>query len=162
MLARGRLAKIDQRVLAELDHRDGVQMVKVPASDALWSTWRRYCDALGLSMGAGIARLMAGELGTVVDAEGTTARELADQIAQMAEERSLQLDARQRGLEAQAGGLRRKEERLRAWEQSLRTPQTATAANRITVKAGRNERCPCGSGLKYKHCHGLAGRSDEV
>ena len=161
-LARGRLAKIDQRVLAELDHRDGVQMVKVPASDAVWATWRRYCDALGLSMGAGIARLMVGELGTVVDAEGTTARELADQIAQMAEERSLQLDARQRGLEAQAGGLRRKEERLRAWEQSLRTPQTATAANRITVKAGRNERCPCRSGLKYKHCHGLAGRSAEV
>ncbi|MEX2650959.1 MAG: SEC-C metal-binding domain-containing protein [Acidimicrobiia bacterium] len=24
---------------------------------------------------------------------------------------------------------------------------------------GRNDRCPCGSGLKYKHCHGLGGRS---
>ena len=22
------------------------------------------------------------------------------------------------------------------------------------IKVGRNERCPCGSGLKYKHCHG--------
>ena len=21
-------------------------------------------------------------------------------------------------------------------------------------KVGRNERCPCGSGKKYKHCHG--------
>ncbi|MCB1427593.1 MAG: SEC-C domain-containing protein, partial [Nitratireductor sp.] len=21
-------------------------------------------------------------------------------------------------------------------------------------KVGRNEACPCGSGLKYKHCHG--------
>jgi hypothetical protein len=26
------------------------------------------------------------------------------------------------------------------------------------VKIGRNERCPCGSGLKYKHCNGLPGR----
>ena len=89
MLDDGRLAKIDRRVLTELDHSGGVQMVKVPVSDAVWSTWRRYCDALGLSMGAGIARLMVGELETVVDAEGTTARELADQIAQGAEGRSL-------------------------------------------------------------------------
>ena len=26
------------------------------------------------------------------------------------------------------------------------------------TKIGRNERCPCGSGLRYKRCHGLAGR----
>lgn len=25
-------------------------------------------------------------------------------------------------------------------------------------KADRNEKCPCGSGLKYKHCHGDAGK----
>ena len=106
-------------------------------------------------MGAGIARLVCEELETVVDGEGTTAAQFADQIAEKAQERSVQLDARQRGLEAQAEGLRRKEERLRAWEQKLRTPQTAAA--RI-VKVGRNERCPCGSGLKYKHCHGLPGR----
>ncbi len=24
-------------------------------------------------------------------------------------------------------------------------------------KIGRNEACPCGSGKKYKHCHGAAG-----
>ncbi len=151
MLDRGRLAKIDQRVFAELDHTGGVQMVKVPVSAAVWSTWRRYCETIGVSMGAGIARLVCEELETVVDGEGTTAAQLADQIAEKAQERSVQLDARQRGLEAQAEGLRRKEERLRAWEQKLRTPQTAAA--RI-VKVGRNERCPCGSGLKYKHCHG--------
>ena len=147
----GRLAKIDQRVLTELDHSGGVQIVKVPVSAAVWSTWRRYCETMGVSMGAGIARLVCEELETVVDGEGTTAAQFADQIAEKAQERSVQLDARQRGLEAQAEGLRRKEERLRAWEQKLRTPQTAAA--RI-VKVGRNERCPCGSGLKYKHCHG--------
>ena len=147
----GRLAKIDQRVFAELDHTGGVQMVKVPVSEAVWSTWRRYCDALGLSMGAGIARLIVGELETVVDGDGTTAAQLADQIAETAKEPSLRLDARQRGLEAQAEGLRKKEERLRSWERTLRTPQPVD--DRDNVKVGRNERCPCGSGLKYKHCH---------
>ncbi len=151
MLDRGRLAKIDQHVFAELDHTGGVQMVKVPVSDAVWSTWRRYCEAMGLSMGAGVARLICGELETVVDGDGTTAAELADQVAERAQERSLRLDARQRGLEAQAEGLRRKEERLRTWERTLRTPQAVE--NRDNVKVGRNERCPCGSGFKYKHCH---------
>jgi uncharacterized protein len=27
---------------------------------------------------------------------------------------------------------------------------------RDTPKVGRNEPCPCGSGKKYKHCHGAA------
>ena len=130
----GRLARIDQRVLAALDHSGGVQMVKVPVSDAVWSTWRRYCEAMGLSMGEGIARLICSELESVVDGEGTTAAQLADQIAQQASERSLRLDARQRELEAQSEGLRRKEERLRTWEQRLRTPQPAAADSRNTVK----------------------------
>jgi preprotein translocase subunit SecA len=25
---------------------------------------------------------------------------------------------------------------------------------RLTQKVGRNDPCPCGSGKKYKHCHG--------
>jgi preprotein translocase subunit SecA len=25
---------------------------------------------------------------------------------------------------------------------------------RVEKKVGRNELCPCGSGKKYKHCHG--------
>jgi preprotein translocase subunit SecA len=33
-------------------------------------------------------------------------------------------------------------------------PQTVTREGR---KVGRNEPCPCGSGKKYKHCHGQAG-----
>lgn len=27
----------------------------------------------------------------------------------------------------------------------------------MTKKVGRNDPCPCGSGKKYKSCHGLAG-----
>ena len=33
------------------------------------------------------------------------------------------------------------------------TPDTATVV-RQGVKVGRNDPCPCGSGKKYKHCHG--------
>jgi preprotein translocase subunit SecA len=28
---------------------------------------------------------------------------------------------------------------------------------RVEKKVGRNEPCPCGSGKKYKHCHGKIG-----
>ena len=26
--------------------------------------------------------------------------------------------------------------------------------NKLDKKVGRNEKCPCGSGKKFKHCHG--------
>jgi preprotein translocase subunit SecA len=32
------------------------------------------------------------------------------------------------------------------------SPQSSTV--RGERKVGRNEPCPCGSGKKYKHCHG--------
>ena len=34
------------------------------------------------------------------------------------------------------------------------TIQTSTPVKRTTPKVGRNEPCPCGSGKKYKFCHG--------
>ena len=52
-LIRGTLAKIDRRILAEFDHTDGVQLVKVSVCDAVWSTWRRYCNAVGGHDGTG-------------------------------------------------------------------------------------------------------------
>ena len=33
-------------------------------------------------------------------------------------------------------------------------PQQAAAKPKTVKKVGRNEDCPCGSGKKYKHCHG--------
>lgn len=35
--------------------------------------------------------------------------------------------------------------------------RTVTQPIRKEVRVGRNEPCPCGSGLKYKNCHGKAG-----
>jgi len=35
--------------------------------------------------------------------------------------------------------------------------QKAETFVRHERKVGRNEPCPCGSGKKYKHCHGRTG-----
>ncbi len=32
--------------------------------------------------------------------------------------------------------------------------QQQTTPVRVDKKVGRNDPCPCGSGKKYKHCHG--------
>ncbi len=42
------------------------------------------------------------------------------------------------------------EEALAAGEEEAKKAQPA----RATAKVGRNEPCPCGSGKKYKQCHG--------
>lgn len=154
-LDRGTLAKVDRRIFAEFDHTDGVQLVKVPVSDAVWSTWRRYCDAVGISMGRAIAGLILHELGTVVDQDwgdgSVSGAELERRFAARAED----LDARERRLNERERALRASEQRWRTEEQMLSVERTPLVS---TSRIGRNERCPCGSGLKYKHCHGLASR----
>ena len=159
-LDRGTLSRIDRRVFAELAHTAGVQAVKVPVSDAVWSTWRRYCEAIGLSMGEGVAGLIAHELETVVGDEDDARDVFAEEVACQVRERASRLDARERELDTRAEQLRNKEMHLAAWEHRIRTQRMSGAPGRAVTKTkvGRNERCPCGSGMKYKHCHGLAGR----
>ena len=157
-LDRGTLSRIDRRVLAELAHTGGVQAVKVPVSDAVWSTWRRYCEAIGLSMGEGVAGLIVHELETVVGDEGDVSDVFAGQVARQVGDRASRLDVRERELDTRAEQLRRKEVHLAAWEQQIRAQRMSGTPVRAVTKVGRNERCPCGSGRKYKHCHGPAGR----
>ena len=154
-LDRGVLAKIDRRILSELDHSSGMQLAKIPLSDAEWSTWRRYCDAVGVTMGQGIARLVVHELGTVVDRDGNDGSVFGAEMEQRLATRTEDLDAQERRLNERERALRASEQRSRTDEQLLRTKRAPLAS---APKIGRNERCPCGSGLKYKHCHGLAGR----
>ena len=159
-LDRGTLSRIDRRVFAELAHTAGVQAVKVPVSDAVWSVWRRLCEVVGVSMGEGVAGLIAHELETVVGDEGDASDVFAEQVVRQVGERASRLDARERELGALAERLRDKEAHLAAWEHRIRTQRMSGAPVRAVTKTkvGRNERCPCGSGRKYKHCHGLAGR----
>jgi hypothetical protein len=150
-LDRGVLARIDRRVFTELDHDDGVQVVKVPVSDAVWSSWRRYCDVLDITMGQAVADLISYELATVIDG----APESAFDLQRASEEWVDRLDARERELEDRAAQLRRVEDLVRGREARLQRGSAAASGRRTAVKVGRNEPCPCGSGLKYKRCHGL-------
>jgi len=154
-LDRGILAKIDRRILSELDHSSGMQLVKIPLSEAVWSTWRRYCDVVGVTMGQGIAGLVVCELGTVVGRGGDDESVFGAEFERRLATRTEGLDARERRLNEREQALRAAEQRLRTDERMLPTKRAPIAS---TSKVGRNERCPCGSGLKYKHCHGLAGR----
>jgi preprotein translocase subunit SecA len=36
-------------------------------------------------------------------------------------------------------------------------PATVGSADEIDPRTPRNAMCPCGSGKKYKHCHGRVG-----
>jgi len=42
----------------------------------------------------------------------------------------------------------------RGFDDSVKTLQPIKTWVRDSRKIGRNEPCPCGSGLKYKKCHG--------
>jgi len=39
-------------------------------------------------------------------------------------------------------------------QRQAETPQAAQPYTRDGSKVGRNDPCPCGSGKKFKHCHG--------
>ncbi len=43
-----------------------------------------------------------------------------------------------------------------------RTKGKGVELRRDTPKVGRNDPCPCGSGKKYKHCHGRQGASQPI
>jgi hypothetical protein len=165
-LDRGVLARIDRRLLAGLSQDATFHMVRVPATEAKWATWKRYCDAAGLSMGRAIAALIDRELVSVFgEVRG-------DEVPVFAAEAEEELSRREAAVADRVGRLGEEEqrlrewgERLRLWEQELQRREQQTefvaklaARSRATSsKIGRNERCPCGSGLKYKHCHGLPG-----
>ena len=151
---------IDWRIFAEFDHADGVQLVTVPLSDAVWSTWRRYCDIVGVTMGQGIGGLIAHELVTVVGKEdGDDGFVFGAEMERRLAERIESLDVRERRLDERDRALRASRPRLRIEERLFRVEQSPLAS---TAKVGRNERCPCGSGIKYKHCHGLAALCREA
>ena len=158
------MARIDRRLLAGLGQDEACQMVRVPVSAAKWSTWKRYCDAAGISMGRAIVALIDRELvsvfgdsgddGILVFAAGAE-EQLAAREAQIAT-RERSLDAAEEQLRRWAERLRLKEGGLEARDQRIELASRLVAQPRVPAeKVGRNERCPCGSGLKYKHCHGL-------
>jgi hypothetical protein len=138
------LSRIDRKLLAELDNDERWRVIRLPASDALWSAWKRYCSAIGISMGRGLRALIQRELEAVigtasdVDRLKTTEAELSN--------RNVALDQRERLLAEREEAVMKCEHLLSMSGQPL--------ASSGPKKVGRNDRCPCGSGLKSKRCHG--------
>jgi hypothetical protein len=95
-LDRGTLAKIDRRIFAELEHRVATQTVKVPLSDAMWSPWRRHCEAVELTMGEGIAGLIDQKLGALVNEGEHRGSVFAAELERRLVARSEALDIRER------------------------------------------------------------------
>ena len=57
-LSRQVLRKIDDTLRAEFDQEQGEWMAKVPISGATKMVWQRYCQAVGVGMGEGVAILI--------------------------------------------------------------------------------------------------------
>lgn len=142
---RGTLSRIDRKLLAGLSTDEQWRMVRVPASEALWSPWKRYCSAVGISMGRALAALVQRELEAVIGPESDV--DLLAETESQLRDREQAVDERERRLNEREESMM-KRERLLSPPGPLAVPTNAT-------KVGRNDRCPCGSGLKYKRCHGL-------
>lgn len=163
----GTLANIDRKLLSGLGRGESYRMVRLPVSDAVWSTWKRFCSAAGIPMGRAIALLIDRELvGVVGDVTGDESPMLAQRVADQLTIREAKIAARERDVDAAEARMREESERFQRREDELevREQRVETVAKLRSLrpaaraKIGRNERCPCGSGLKYKHCHGLPGR----
>lgn len=145
-LSRSTLSRIDSRIRSQLDHEEGVQLVKVPVSEAVWATWRRYCEAAGIPMGRALSILMHRELASVVD-------ENLDGVAEVLTRRVRELNEREAALDRREQELEQRESQIPVAASVARRPTSATRSRRLPVamtRVGRNDPCPCGSGSKYK------------
>jgi len=165
-LERGVLARVDRKLLAGLGQDEAYRMVRVPVTASERSTWKRYCESARVSMGRAVVALIDRELVSVFgDHSGDDLPLLAEQTEAELARRQGQVARREETVSGVEERLRGRNEHLRRWEGELETREMRVEfASKIparpgegTTKVGRNERCPCGSGMKYKHCHGLAG-----
>jgi hypothetical protein len=166
-LDRGALARVDRKLLAGLGQDETYRMVRVPVTVSKWSTWRRYCESTGVSMGRAIVTLIDRELVSVFgDQSGDHLPVFSEQAEEELARRQEQVARREENAAAVEARLSAWNTHLRAWEVELEARErrvefaakTVAQAKEAKTKVGRNERCPCGSGLKHKHCHGLPGR----
>lgn len=100
---------------------------------------------LGVSMGRALSELIQHELRSAIgnDTEGDLLAETESQLRsreQALDERNTRLTEREK--------LIMKRERFLSAANELAAPPSPASA-------GRNQPCPCRSGLKYKRCHGL-------
>jgi len=91
------------------------------------------------------------------------------EVERMEREDRARAEAQARGMQLRHGGelAEGDEEEAAAKQSAASTPppaqrrQVVAPQKRETPKIGRNDLCPCGSGLKFKKCHGEALGDDE-
>lgn len=142
------LSKINRELTTGLDTEEEWRMVRVPASEDLWLAWKLYCEKAKVSMGRALSALIESELRTLIEEDIERPVRVVD-VERALREREAKLVARETRLRALGRNLRDRERRLAA-ERRGTGPKVAA-----TPDVGRNEPCPCGSGLKYKRCHGM-------
>jgi hypothetical protein len=165
-LTRGKLANIDRRLLAELAEEEGSQPSRLPISPATWSAWNRYCDVIGIPMGRAIVAMIKMELASVVDEDLENESAVITERKRLLDERADELDAREREIERRERRLEPRRRPTRAELERMadqiepRDPGWTKGASALTnadpalfKDVGRNEKCPCGSGKKFKNCH---------
>lgn len=163
-LDRGRLANIDRRLLAELHDDEEWQPVRLRVSSATWSTWKRYCDVLDLSMGKAIVALIESELASVVAEDVDLAAAVIAERERLLAEEEAALDHREKDLDRRERRLGRQLTRreLERMADQIEPPDpgwTPLPSEHPALDidmfrgVGRNEACPCGSGRKFKNCH---------
>lgn len=118
-------------------------------------------------MGRAIATLIDHELSSVFSPSSEGAVSVFEEQAQrQLVDCEASLTKREQELGAAEERVRTRSEHLRRWENELEVREwrvevatkLSTQSARARAQTGRNQRCPCGSGLKYKHCHGSPGQ----
>ena len=117
---RGILARIDRKLLAGLGDDEAYRTVRVPAIPAKWSTWKRYCDSVGISMGRAVTMLIDRELISVFgehtgDEPPVFAQRATEELAM----REARIVAREREVDADEARMREWDERLRRRKDEL-------------------------------------------
>lgn len=142
------LSKINRKLETGLNRDEEWRMVRVPASEDVWLAWKPYCAVAKVSMGRALLALIESELRSLIDDGANRPIRVVD-IDRVLREREADLVAREQRVADREANLRDRERRL-----SVRAHRTEIAGA-TSSDIGRNEPCPCGSGLKYKRCHSL-------
>ena len=117
---RSLLARIDRKLLAGLGGDEAYRTVRVPAAAAKWSTWRRYCESVGISMGRAVTLLIDRELTSVFgDVTGDDPPVFAQRATEQLKIREVTIADREREVDAERERMRGWGERLRCWEGEL-------------------------------------------
>jgi hypothetical protein len=168
-LSRKILRKIDDRMRSEFDRKKGEWMAKVPISGATKAVWQRYCQAVAVGMGEGVAILIRHELASVADEDlETLGDRLKARQADLDERESAvadttdELKRQQQELDVREARLKQRERDVQERETSVEMVErqitqelkSGAPVQASTRKLGRNEPCWCNSGKKYKYCHG--------